>query len=223
MKRHLKKGASLVTALAVVAALSVSAFASEAPVPEKDGFAPEADSTWGDLFRYFDPEGFEALPVEIQDQYDAALLDTQTSVGAENTTSAMSDAETTVSATGYLYTDTDSITPESRKTDIAGLLNLTLGVSSTETEIEYTAGLFCTKTCPWMYCSVTIYDGETGEYIDFDRSSETDGAKVCSVDGTFIRLQSNHEYKVKAFGNVRPPEGYFLSNPLYVETMKETK
>lgn len=221
MKRHLKKIASLVTALVVVASLSVSAFASEAPT--KDGFAPEADSTWGDLFRYFDPEGFEALPVEIQDQYDAALLNPQTSVGTEEAISTMSDAETTVSASGYLYGDSDENAPESRAIDIAGLLNLTLGVSSTKTEIEYTAGLFCTKTCPWMYCSVTIYDGETGKYIDFDRSAELDGAKVCSVDGTFSGLESKHEYRVQAFGNVTPPEGYFISNPLYVETMKETK
>lgn len=221
MKRHLKKLTSLVAALAVVTSLSVSAFASE--VPADDGFLPEADSTWGDLFRHFDPEGLEALPLEIQAQYDAALLDTEMSTDTENTISAMSDAETTVSASGYLYADPDSDTQEDRSVDIAGLLNLSLGVSSTKTEIEYTAGLFCTKTCPWMYCSVTIYDGETGKYIDFDRSAELDGAKVCSVDGTFSGLESKHEYKVKGFGNVTPPEGYFLSNPLYVETMKKTK
>lgn len=222
MKRHLRKIASLVTALVVVTSLSVSAFASE--VQTKDGFTPEADSTWGDLFRYFDPEGFEALPEEIQNQYDAALLNTEMSVSTENVISNMSEAETTISASGYLYKDTESTTgPESCSIDIAGLLNLTLGVSSTKTKIEYTAGLFCTKTCPWMYCSVTIYDGETGKYIDFDRSAELDGAKVCNVDGTFSGLESKHKYKVQAFGNVTPPAGYFISNPLYVETMQETK
>ena len=42
-----------------------------------EGFPSSADSTWGDLFRRFDPEGFSALPEEVQAEYDRTLLTEQ--------------------------------------------------------------------------------------------------------------------------------------------------
>ena len=42
-----------------------------------EGFPSSSDSTWGDLFRRFDPEGFSALPEEVQAEYDRTLLTEQ--------------------------------------------------------------------------------------------------------------------------------------------------
>ena len=42
-----------------------------------EDFTPTADSTWGDLFRHFDSEGFSALPENIQAEMDQTLLTEQ--------------------------------------------------------------------------------------------------------------------------------------------------
>lgn len=39
-----------------------------------EGFQPTEDSTWGDVYRHFDPEGFEALTEEQQEELDHVLL-----------------------------------------------------------------------------------------------------------------------------------------------------
>ena len=74
-----------------------------------------------------------------------------------------------------------------------------------------------------MYCSVTVYDADTDKFVDFDSAIESDPTKICVVDGTFDGLKSKHKYKIKAFGNLTPPQGYYLSNPLITEATKETK
>lgn len=48
---------------------------SESPSPLEgpaatEGFTPAADSTWGDLFRHFDPEGFSKLPADVQSEFE---------------------------------------------------------------------------------------------------------------------------------------------------------
>lgn len=67
-------------------------------------FTPTSDSTWGDLHRHFDPEGFEELPKEIQEQLDSSLLE---DVGKSNgpITETTIDDWTIVSTEGYLYPD----------------------------------------------------------------------------------------------------------------------
>lgn len=225
MKKSVRKIVCLVLTLALAMSLSVAAFATEQPASEE--FTPSKDSTWGDLYRHFDAEGFASLPLEIQKEYDSVLLDSEDSadptMASEEAFAVDEVFETSVSASAYLYYETDDNEVAPQSINIAGLLDLLLGVSSTKTEIDYTVGLYSTITCPWMYCSVTIYDEDTGKFVDFDSSIESDPTKVCSVDGTFDGLKSKHEYRLKAFGNVTPPTGYYISGPLTVETTKETK
>lgn len=38
------------------------------------GYAPAKGATWADLCRYFESEWFEALPADVQTQYDNLLL-----------------------------------------------------------------------------------------------------------------------------------------------------
>ncbi len=220
----LKKVVSLVLALVLMVSLSVPTFASEMTTSE--GFAPTATSTWGDLYCYFDPEGFAKLPVAIQIEYNNALLVSETGTNTMNLEMiplSDSNAETTASAYATLYEDTSAGEISTQDLSIRGLVELLLGVSSTKTTIEYTATLLCTKTCPWMYCSVTVYDADTDKFVDFDSAIESDPTKICVVDGTFDGLKSKHKYKIKAFGNLTPPQGYYLSNPLITEATKETK
>ncbi len=48
----------------------------EKPAATED-FMPTADSTWGDLFRHIDPEGFSELPEDVQVEMDQTLLTEQ--------------------------------------------------------------------------------------------------------------------------------------------------
>ena len=67
-----------------------------------ESFTPTSDSTWGDLHRHFDPEGFEELPKEMQEQLDNSLLE---DVGESNRpiTETTIDDWTIVSTEGALY------------------------------------------------------------------------------------------------------------------------
>lgn len=67
-------------------------------------FTPTSNSTWGDLHRHFDPEGFEALPKDIQEQLDNFLLE---DVGKDDNpiVDTTIDDWTIVSTEGYLYTE----------------------------------------------------------------------------------------------------------------------
>lgn len=216
MKRCFRKVVSLISAVAIAASMSVCAFASDSQTDT--GFTPDYDSTWGDLYRYFDPEGFEVLPPEIQKQYDSVLLFDD----GEANVVAMDDAETTVSTSGFIYTEESSEVAEPRDKDIAGITNLSLKVSSTKSEIEYTVGLLSTIPCPWLYCTVSIYDADNGKFIDMDSSSEED-AMVCSIDGSFTDLERKHTYTIRSIGLVTPPAGYISSGPLSAQIDKATK
>ena len=41
----------------------------------EEPYIPESSSTWGDLYRHFDPQGFEKLPEEMQVQLDGIPLE----------------------------------------------------------------------------------------------------------------------------------------------------
>lgn len=237
MKRHWIHSIKSLIAVAVVASCSVAAcFASDTGTfsasTSVTGYTPTESSTWGDLYRHFDPEGFEALSAEEQAMFDAALLDgtdlqappAQTDYDIVSTTAPLrSESGTThenyTSANGYFYTSSDD--PD-RAVDIKGFLDLTLGVSSDENSIDYTAVLLSTMECPKMWINMSLYDNEAGQYVAFDSVIEED-TWICSIDDTFSGLESKTEYNVKAAGMVNPPDGYFSSGALFDEYDKETK
>lgn len=71
---------NLCTALVVTGILAfsmVAVFASEnnhIDTETKTGFTPSGDSTWGDLYRYYDPEGFSDLSPAEKQFYDGVSL-----------------------------------------------------------------------------------------------------------------------------------------------------
>ena len=80
MKKNVIK--ILCTTLAVTCIVSfsaISAFATENNASEAEtGFVPSANSTWGDLYRHFDYEGFSALSPEEKQFYDSVPLNSGT-------------------------------------------------------------------------------------------------------------------------------------------------
>lgn len=80
--KKMKKFSSKILCLTLVAAsimafASVSAIASDTPT-KNQGFIPSDDSTWGDLYRHFDPEGFADLSPEVKQVYNSTLLNHNT-------------------------------------------------------------------------------------------------------------------------------------------------
>lgn len=84
-KKLFSKTICMVLATATVMSFSViPSFASEATsnvssVDEK-AYTPSSDSTWGDLYRYFDPEGFTSLTDEEKQLYNSTPLNNNNAV-----------------------------------------------------------------------------------------------------------------------------------------------
>lgn len=75
MKKFSLKSFGLALVVAgVTVFFPVSAFASN-DVTTKEGFVPSEDSTWGDLYRYFDLESFATLSPEEKQMFDSTPLD----------------------------------------------------------------------------------------------------------------------------------------------------
>ena len=241
MKKKWMKAACVVFCSSLIA---TSAFATAISMGEEtdEGFEPKADTTWGDVYRYFDAEEFEALPAAVQEQLDNQLL-----LLAEEGEVNASGMEDMAFASGYLVTEeaqkveqdvTEDMTWAydaayiyaseaedglmAQDIDIVGFTNLFLGVSSTTSTIEYTATVSATVKCPYLYVGVTIYDVDTGRLVDLDSTLEDD-TYIANADGTFTGLQSDHLYKVIATGVITPPAGYFASGNLTQQIEKRTK
>lgn len=245
MKKYFSKYACMLLAMVMLIPFSSLSFADESDnnvtKNEVKGYIPTSDSTVGDLYRYFDSNGFESLSNNEKEMYDSMLLDrnNKSNFKSEENDMAISeygddlifdtDTETAirkhedqVSTSGYLYSDSEKIETSSRNIDMKGLLNLVMGVSSTKNSISYTTALTSTKTCPKLVLTMYLYDKAVGEYVGFNSENEKD-SKMCSIDDEFKDLKRNNTYTVTAIGAVIPPEGYFVIGDLTKEIDKSTK
>lgn len=229
-KKLFSKTICMVLATATVMSFSViPSFASEATsnvssVDEK-AYTPSSDSTWGDLYRYFDPEGFTSLTDEEKQLYNstplnnnnAVLNSVDTSISNPTLDFVTESGKTDyVSTSGTIYSNDE----HSRALDL-GISNFTLGVDSTEDSIGYTAAVLTTIRCPKLGIAITLYEKSSGKYVDFNSESEED-ALFCSIDDRFDGLKSKTEYTVHALGMITPPENY-VASPLYLEKDYKTK
>ena len=97
----------------IMAFSSVSAIASDTPTTNQ-GFIPSDDSTWGNLYRYFDPEGFSALPLEVKQIYDSTLLNNNTASPTHET--ATSDQVS--ASTSITFLPKEEVEAQSRGSDL---------------------------------------------------------------------------------------------------------
>lgn len=218
----------------IVSFSSISAFATENNASEAEmGFVPSADSTWGDLYRHFDYEGFSALSPEEKQFYDSVLLNsgTESTVLADTRVAPASTSAVDDVIASYMeehgkedyvsvYTALQPEEPQSRAIEL-GIAGFSLGVTTTTNSIEYTGLIATTVACPKLGIAVTLYD-ENGIYTDFNSESESN-ATFCGIDDTFENLQSKKTYTVHALGLVTPPANYVLSNPLAIMKDYTTK
>lgn len=218
MKQKVMKCVSILITLAMVMTFSTTTALADSESME--GYTPTPDSTWGDLYRYFDAEAFYAMPQEQQQLYDSILLNDD-SYNTEVTAQAVKQQDETswITTEGYIYGGESA---DTRETDIKGLLALIMGVSSTVSTIDYTVGFGSTISCPRLHISLTIYDKTDGKYVHFDDAYERNSV-LCNLDDTCSGLVSGRTYHVRAIGTVVPPDGYYTSGPMTTSIDKATK
>ena len=186
----------------IMAFPSISALASDTPTTKK-GFIPSDDSTWGDLYRYFDPEGFAALSPEEKQIYNSTLLDNSSTSTEENRKENYASSSSIIYPVGN-EDSTSSISPLG--IEFAELL---LDVVASTDSIDYTGLLVSTVPCPKLGIAVTLYD-EDGIYVGFNADSD-DNTNKFSLRDTFDGLESKTKYQVHGLALITPPPGYTAS------------
>lgn len=226
--------------LTVALALSLAGCSSSNTEVTAKGYPADENTTWGELFEHFDKEGFDTLPVEIQEQLKADLLsddiweepDIQAGTpvySADTTEEEMKKTEEQLkqsvlsSSTQHFYNENESPNNFSQK-DVSVLnFNLLAAPSLDDSSIEYMTTFFSYQQCPSAVIIIALQDKETGNYLACNSTCEledhTNGSgKTYSIGGltdVFADLQTGHEYKVQAIAIAVPPEGYLLTAPLY--------
>lgn len=215
MKNWITKVVSLVLATALFAVVSMPAYAVNNV--KKEPLTPTANTTWGDVIRYFDPQGYEELPDDIRRQLNASMLNlgesAEPGISEQNEIDDEDDVQEVTTA-GVL-------TPKVREVNLSGVL-LTLKVGAKKEALTYNAELSAGLTCPYMYVSAILYDAETNKVVDTDSTAKSN-TKSCQLEGTFEDLKSKHEYTIVSNGILTPPAGYAFSGIQPGEITKKTK
>lgn len=234
MRKIFSKILCLTMVVASIMAFSTASAIASSKTTSKRGFVPSDDSTWGDLYRYFDPEGFSALPLEMKQIYNSILLNNNTEASTQEATisdqvsastsvtfipqegatisDSDSDAERISASTSMTFLPKEEGTAQSRGSDLE-LANFTLSLLPTTDSISYTGFLASTIPCPKLGIAVTLYN-EDGIYVDFNSESEED-AMFCSISDTFDGLESKTTYTAHGLALVTPPPDY-IAPPGYL-------
>lgn len=196
----------------IIAFSSSPALASDVPTT-KDGFIPSEDSTWGDLYRHFDPEGFATLSPEEKKIYDSTLLGNNTATPAStNTNDVISEfmeahgMENYVSASSIIRPTKQSDTAAPSPLISLEVANFAVATRPSTNSIDYAGIVVCTIPCPVLGMALTLYN-EDGIYVDFNADSEED-AMIFGINDTFDGLESKTTYQVHALVLLTPPPGY---------------
>lgn len=223
---------------AVVLTLSLAGCSSSNTEVTAKGYPADENTTWDELFEHFDKEGFDTLPVEIQEQLKADLLSddiweepdiqASTPVYSENTTEeekkkVEEQLEQSVRSSSMEFFYNENESPEDFEDASLLSLDLLAAPALEDAAIEYMVSFSSEQECPTAVVIVALQDKETGNYLACNSTSKledhTNGSgKTYSIGGltdVFVDLQTGHEYKVQAIAIAVPPEGYLLTAPLY--------
>ena len=213
-------GVVLSAAMAVLIS-SVPVYASNEETAT-NGYILNDNSTWGDLYQYFDPDGFAALNIQVQKLYNSLPLEVQENATTfsleEDGDLLLSNTESIVCTTGYMY---DSVSAD-RAVDIKGLIYFMMGTDSSRNSIDYSTVLTAPVSCPMLQTSISLYEKSSGKFIDFNSDSDLD-SRLLSINDTFDDLDSGTEYSIISIATVLPPSGYVCSGVPQLQQNVKTK
>lgn len=105
-----------------------------------EAFRPSADDTWGDLCRKFEPEWFDALPKEIQAEYDSVILGEEPIKKNRETVSAstpvISEKEPRNLDAKY-YSDSEILSNPNQPDKEYSMVDLGVEISKQEKAVDY--------------------------------------------------------------------------------------
>lgn len=222
MKRKFVKRFSVILGTIMVLLISSIPIYASNEKDATDGYVLKEDSTWGDLYQYFDPDGFAVLDTQLQELYNALPLEIQDNATTfsieDDGDSLLSSTESVVYTTGYLYDSTST----DRAVDIKGLVYFVMGTESSRNSIGYSTALSAPVSCPMLQTSISLYEKSSGRFIDFNSDSDLD-SRLLNINDTFDGLDSGTEYTIISIATVLPPSGYVCSGIPQLQQNVETK
>ena len=183
-------------------------------------FRPSADDTWGDLCRKFEPEWFDALPKEIQAEYDSVILGEEPIKKNRETVSAsapvISEKEPRNLDSKY-YRDSEILSNPNQPDEEYSMVDLGVEISKQEKAVDYGVSVMLIgHGAAEADTAFAIYDPEAQEYLDVCVEQAVD-EKGWLREDSFTGLKRNHKYVIQAITAVQTKEGYREISPLYVE------
>lgn len=161
---------------------------------EVEGFTPTSTSTYGDLYRYFEPEEFYSLPKDVQEAYNNMPLEP---------TSNTNDVSTTAVEECLWY--------------------FQLAPDVTKNSVKFAATILTPRiVLPYAGVTVNLYDVSAGKYIKFFSDSDS-GEWGFLFEDEFTGLKSHHKYKLSAGAAITLPTGYFGETTKTLMTDVKTK
>lgn len=181
------------------------------------GYAPAKGATWADLCRYFESEWFEALPADVQTQYDNLLLGQspkkyQDSENEETNSAAIKteDGEQEYS----VFSSDDGIIYASGNQSVEDIPMMMLEVNPEKGAVNYRLSLFCEMQNFETATVLAVRDKTTGEYLAI-KAYRSPIDRLYQVADSVQNLKSNHEYLVEAIAIIIPTEGHGVNDVLY--------
>ena len=215
MNKYLTKAVSLLCA--AVLAVSFSACGKE----------PVKETNWGELCRRFDAAWFEALPEEMQSQYDnLALGEAPEKTNPANitgsSTQAPVSAEEGTDAIAYAYGFDDAYLYD-EELQMQGKLTSAIAATQKENTLDYEAsvtGLFLEEPAK-LSVVIALSDAKTGEYLeaktlDLQEDLGAEGKEQWTASGSFEKTKKNGSYKIEMLALVEPAQGLKANCPLYI-------
>lgn len=201
---------------------------------DSNTFRASKDSTWGDLCRQFQPEWFNALPAEIQQEYDELLLqETPPGNHGGDTLQPASivavvpiekldeepEEEEEEDDEGYLVLERDACDLYGEPSDNIGCITLDLQLAVQDKKMDFSAGvasMFEEDNCD-LALIVALSDTSTKKYLAVHSGTFSLANDIDWIVSSFENLKSKHDYTVQAIVVAKTSQGTLGNEALYVE------
>lgn len=224
MKNICSKGLTLLLAAVLVLALGGC---------KKQAEAPSADATWGELCRHFQPEWFDSLPNEVQEEYDQILLKEAPHKDTENNEARLvavtevkkiTDGQEKQKEHPVLALNSCRLY-DTKNTESVGTVDLALMLLMQENKMDFSSSVAVVsdeQPCK-LTMVVALSDAATGKYLAAQAGSFSVLNDVDGIVDSFEKLESGHDYTVQAIV-VDQSENYDLADQaLYLTKTVTTK
>lgn len=225
MKSVCSKGLALLLAVVLVLALGGCG--------NGKGYLPSQKATWGELCRHFQPEWFDSLPNEVQEEYDQILLKEAPHKDTENNEARLvavtevkkiTDGQEKQKEYPVLALNSCRLY-DTKNTESVGTVDLALMLLMQDNKMDFSSSVAVVsdeQPCK-LTMVVALSDAGTGKYLAAQAGNFSVLNDVDGIVDSFEKLESGHDYTVQAIV-VDQSENYDLADQaLYLTKTVTTK